>query len=148
MKSLLLSAIATTAVGAGLVAMAEPGGAPVAADLAIPAERATVAAEEMTIALSKAFPDIAAVSGRTFRARKIALAPGASTAETEGGAQPSIYYVTVGAVVERRSDRSAPIARKRHEAASFDRGVTHVIENASDRPAEILIVDIIAAGAS
>jgi quercetin dioxygenase-like cupin family protein len=94
-----------------------------------------------TIAITEAFPELAAGAGYTFRARKLLLAPGARTEILVKAGAPSITYVTRGEVVERR-DQGPATRRARHEA-TLDRGdVVHYWENVGSEPAELLIVDV------
>ena len=124
-------------------------GAPPASEQEAPSEPPAPAASssavihEKAIALAAAFPDLAAAEGRTFRARKIVIAPGARTEDEIGDDQPSIAYVAKGAAIERRSDAEGPIRRTLHEASGLTRGVTRSWENDGTEAAEILIVDIV-----
>ncbi len=106
-----------------------------------------VLVEQKRIDLENAYPKLAVAAGRTFRARKIALPPGARTPELSGDGQPAIFYVTAGRVTEHRSDIRETIAHELHAAGALTRGVTHWIENDSNTPAELLVVDIVAASA-
>jgi quercetin dioxygenase-like cupin family protein len=127
--------IAGPAIGAGSAEESEPP--PLEAPLERGALKVTQARETD---LGAAFPDNPAAKGRIFRARKIAMAPGAKIDALGGLDQPSIYYVTAGEVVETRgaaSDRKAL-----HEAGAIAADAPAVIENNSERAAEILLVDI------
>ncbi|MFN0022481.1 MAG: hypothetical protein ACKVS5_01120 [Parvularculaceae bacterium] len=95
------------------------------------------------IDLGEAYPDNPAAAGRIFRARKIALAPGARTDELSAPEEAAIYYVTAGEIVEKRND-AAPVKRTLHAAGLVAAGMPLVIENASAAPAEILLVDLTA----
>lgn len=100
--------------------------------------------DQKMIDLGAAFPDNGAAASRMFRARKIALPPGARTDEIVGAERPSIFYVTKGAVVEHRSDQGAPVAHAFRTAAAISKGATSWVENAGTEDAEILLVDILA----
>ncbi len=118
----------------------------VEAEFAAPAPElssAMAVVEARTIDLGEAFPDNPAASGRTFRARKIALAPGTRADGLGAPGRPAIYYVTAGEVVERRGD-AAPVKRSLYEAGAATSDAPIVIGNDSEASAEILVVDLIA----
>lgn len=135
-----LLAFAFAAASGAFVAAREQT-ASAAADVAASAEPIALV-DQKTIDLGTAYPDNPAAAGRTFRARKITLAPGASTTATGADERPAIYYVTAGTIVERRGETSAP--RALHEAGAIAKGEAVTLENGAAAPAEILIVDIIA----
>lgn len=117
----------------------------IAALLATPAVAQEVASvhlmDERTIAITEAFPELAAGEGYTFRARKVLLAPGARTEILVKAGAPSITYVTRGQVIERRDQ--GPSTPRARGAATLDRGdVVHYWENTGSEPAELLIVDV------
>lgn len=99
--------------------------------------------DSRVIDLGEAYPTNAAAAGRIFRARKIALAPGARTEDLSAAERPAIYYVTAGEVVERRQD-APPAKRVLHAAGIAVAGAPLFIENVSAAPAEILLVDLTA----
>lgn len=146
-RTLALSAVTGLALGAIVAAQDAP------ASLAqAPAEAASEPAaaiisvvDEKSIDLTAAYPSDPAAAGRTFRARKVALAPGARTQSIAGDNQPAIYYVTAGEIQDYRGANAAPTRRALHEAGALRRGETYQLANESDAPAEVLIVDIIEA---
>jgi hypothetical protein len=138
-----LLAFALAFAGGALVAAQQGGPAPAPA-AAANADAAAAAGEsalvdERTIDLGAAYPEDGAAAGKTFRARKISLAPGARAADLAG--RPAIYYVTAGEIVERSNGAAAK--RALHQAGAIGKDAAIVLENASDAPAEILLVDIV-----
>ncbi len=93
-----------------------------------------------TIAIADAFPELEAGRGHALHARKIELAPGARTELFDRAGQPAITYVTRGEVLEHREGAAAPIPHALYDATMDKGGVRHYWENASDAPAELLIV--------
>lgn len=143
-RALMLTAFGAAALGGAVLAAQADAGAP--AETAAPVERAPDSpaprlVDSRIIDLGEAYPANAAAAGRFFRARKIALAPGARTEELSAAERPSIYYVTAGEIVERRND-APPARRTLHAAGVAVAGMPLVIENASSAPAEILLVDL------
>lgn len=143
-RALTLTAFGAAALGGAVFAAQTDAGA--LAETAAPVESALDGPEPQlvdsrVIDLAEAYPANAAAAGRIFRARKIALAPGARTDELSAAERPSIYYVTAGEIVERRND-APPARRTLHAAGVAGAGMPLVIENVSSAPAEILLVDL------
>lgn len=142
--ALMLAAFGASMVaGAVVAAQADAGAPPETAVESSPAPDGPQPqlVDSRIIELGEAYPDNDAAAGRLFRARKIALAPGARTEELSGAERPAIYYVTAGEIVERRNG-AAPAKRALHAAGVASAGMPLIIENASAEPAEILLVDL------
>lgn len=146
-KASLLGGVLAFGVGAYVAAeeTADSARSPTAESGAEATPRAVSLVEQKNIDLGSAYPNLADAAGRTFRARKIALAPGEITSELSSDGKPAIFYVTAGRVTEHRSDAVTPITHELHAAGAITKGVAHWIENDSNSPAELLVVDIIAA---
>lgn len=149
-KASLLGGVLAFGVGAYVAAeeTADSARSQTAESAAEAAPGAIALVEQKNIDLGSAYPNLADAAGRTFRARKIALAPGERTPEMRGDGEPAIFYVTAGRVTEHRSDAGTPVAHELHADGALTKGVTHWIENNSNSPAELLIVDIITARAN
>lgn len=157
-RNLIVAAAAASALSAGGFAArlaAESASAPqepaattsgVAISEAAPPEALRVV-DEKEINLAAAFPKLPAAQSRTFRARKLYLAPGARTPEVDGARAPSIFFVTKGAVIEHRSDQAAQVEHGLRSAGSISKGVTHWVENTGAEPAELLVMDILPSSA-
>lgn len=130
--------------GPGAAAASEEGEA-APAMAADPTATPTTVAAERVIDLGEAFPQEAAAGGWTFRARKIALAPGASAQQLSAPLLPAIYYVTAGEIVATQ-DGAAPARKGLYEAGAVEAGERLEFANNSANPAEIVLVDLIAAG--
>lgn len=141
-----IAAIVALAAGAQIAAQVGPAlsapapSAPQTEQTAVPAVSIV---DQKMIDLAAAYPKLEPAKGKTFRARKVMLAPGARTPEVDGGQHPSIFFVTQGAVVEHRSDRPDATEHALHAAGSISKGITHWVENTSAEPAELLVMDIL-----
>jgi quercetin dioxygenase-like cupin family protein len=98
--------------------------------------------DHKTITIADAYPAIVAGQQHALHARKIELAPGARTEMIDRTGRPAITYVTRGEVLEHRDGSAEPI-RHTLRAATMDKGgVRHYWENASNAPAELLVVEL------
>ena len=85
--------------------------------------------------------EFAAMKGRSFRARKIVVAPKGVVAVHEHRSRPGIAYILEGEIYEHRGGKS--FLRKAGDYSFEKTGVVHWWENRSDKEASALVIDII-----
>ncbi len=131
------------------VALAQPRGpsaavpAPVAlAPVSAPVPQPLVL-DTKTIPLGDAFTSLPAAKDRTFRMRKIELAPGARLPMQAHGDRPAIIYIAQGVVLEHRDGEAKAIERQTGDRVLATAEITHSWENAGTRPATLLVTEIL-----
>ena len=78
-----------------------------------------------------------------LRTREITLLPGGKVAVHEHQARPGVDYILEGEAVEHRSDSAEPVVRRKGDVAVEHSGIIHWWENVSDKPARVVVVDIV-----
>lgn len=111
--------------------------------LASAPEIAPLVLDTKTIPLGDAFTSLPAAKDRTFRMRKIELAPGARLPVQANGDRPAIIYIAQGIVLEHREGQSKGIERQTGDRVLATAEITHSWENPGPRPATLLIAEIL-----
>lgn len=94
------------------------------------------------IDLAGEFPGDAEAANRFMRARKFAVQPGGRIPIHSHENRPAFTLVLEGEIQEHRSDSETPIVRQAGDVTSDTGGVAQWLENVSDEPVMLLVVDM------
>lgn len=88
----------------------------------------------------------AAIAGRSFRLRRLNIAPGGIVPWHSHGERPAIIYVVSGEVTEYASTCSVPIVHKAGESIAELHTTSHWWKNTGGKPAVLLSSDLLKIG--
>ena len=88
----------------------------------------------------------AAIAGRSFRLRRLSIAPGGVVPWHSHAERPAIIYVVSGEVTEYASNCSVPIVHHAGEAVPELHAVSHWWKNTGKGPAVLLSSDLLKVG--
>lgn len=85
-------------------------------------------------------------AGLVLRAREITMLPGGTVAVHQHQGRPGIAYILEGEVVEYREGEDRALIKGEGDVALEKTGTVHGWRNESDKPARVVVVDIVPAG--
>ena len=87
--------------------------------------------------------DFEALQGRSLRARRVIVAPGAVIGVHQHTTRPGVLYMLEGELTEVRNDADGPVTRSKGDTSFEKGGVIHWWRNDSGETAVALVVDIV-----
>ena len=106
-----------------------------------PADSTGIGASVLGAVVLEHYGDL--VVGADLRAREITVAPGGHILLHSHKERPGIAFVIEGEIIEHRNDSDAPITHKAGSIFFEDVATVHWSENATDKVARILTIDIV-----
>lgn len=140
-----LRSAAALAFVAGFAVTAQAGQCP--ADLSKPNARQAVdfkpvGVTDTTLGAIDLGKEMAKISGRELRFRKMVIQPGGIVPWHSHDDRPALIYVAEGEIIEYASNCAGPIHHKAGEIRPETQGTSHWWKNLSDKPVVLFIGDV------
>lgn len=85
----------------------------------------------------------AAIAGRLFRLRRLAIQPGGVVSWHDHGDRPALIYIVSGSITEYRSTCAVPIEHKAGEVSVENHEIKHWWKNNTDQPTVLIASDLL-----
>lgn len=137
--------VAATAVVVGFAFSAQAGECPTdkrMANARQPVDFKPVGVTDTTLGAIDLGKEMAKITGRELRFRKMTIAPGGIVPWHSHDDRPALIYVAEGEIIEYASNCAAPIHHKAGEIRAETQGTSHWWKNLSDKQVILFIGDV------